>query len=305
MAASATGNPHTVSEAVASKSLLSSYVELTKPKIMLMVLVTTVLGFALGGGDGIQPLGLLLWALLGTALASGGAGVLNHFLERDADARMDRTRNRPLPLGTISPVMAVLFGTGLTIAGCLVLLVWVNALAAGLALASALLYTLIYTPMKRLSWWNTPIGAIPGALPPMIGWAAATGELGVGAWVLFFILFLWQHPHFYAIAWMFREDYLRGGFKMLPVVQPDGKNTFRQSLSAAIILIPVSLWPTFVHMTGWIYFIGALALGIWFLAVCVQWRRSESTLDARRVLRVSVFYLPALLLLILFDAFFH
>jgi protoheme IX farnesyltransferase len=151
---------------------------------------------------------------------------------------------------------------------------------------------------------NTPIGAIPGALPPMIGWAAATGELGAGAWVLFAILFLWQHPHFYAIAWMFREDYARGGFKMLPVVKPDGKDTFRQSLAACIILIPTSLWPTFVGMTGWLYFAGASLCGAWFLSACVRWRLSESTEDARKVLRVSVIYLPLLLLLILVDSFF-
>jgi len=217
---------------------------------------------------------------------------------------MERTRKRPLPAGILRPWEALGFGVALTILGPAILFYFVNPLAASLALATALLYAYIYTPLKRHSWLNTPVGAIPGAIPPMIGWAAVTGRLDLGAWVLFAILFLWQHPHFYAIAWMFREDYARGGFKMLPVVQPDGKNTFRQSLACTMLLVPVSLWPTFVHMTGWIYFAGALALGGWFLAVCVRWRLSESNLDARAVLRASVIYFPALLLLILVDAFF-
>ncbi|MBI2433409.1 MAG: protoheme IX farnesyltransferase [Candidatus Hydrogenedentes bacterium] len=284
-------------------SVFRPYVELTKPRIMTMVLVTTTLGFALGGGNGIQPIDLLLFTLIGTGFASAGAGVLNHYLERDVDALMDRTRNRPLPMGLVRPWVALLYGGLLIIAGGAVLYFRANALAAALALSSALLYVLIYTPMKKVTWLNTPIGAVPGALPPMIGWAAVSGRLELGAWVLFFILFLWQHPHFYAIAWMFRDDYVRGGFKMLPVVQPDGKSTFRQSLSAALILIPVSLWPTFVRMTGWFYFFGALVIGFWFLAACVRWRVSESTLDARKVLRVSVIYLPVLLLLILVDSY--
>lgn len=284
-------------------TLATAYLELTKPRILFMVLVTTVFGYALGG-DGLEPADLLFFTLLGTGLCSGGAGVLNHFAERHVDLRMHRTRNRPLPAGKVPAPLAFAFGTGLLLVGTAVLHTQVNLLAAGLALASALLYILVYTPAKRLHWMNTPIGAIPGALPPVIGWAAATGGLGAGAWVLFAILFLWQHPHFYAIAWMFREDYARGGFKMLPVVKPDGKDTFRQSLAACIILIPVSLWPTFVGMTGWVYFFGAGLCGLWFLTACVRWRISETTEDARRVLRVSVIYLPLLLLLILVDAFF-
>lgn len=279
----------------------AAYLELTKPRILGMVLVTTAIGFALAK-DGLAPYSLLAWTLLGTALASGGAGALNHFFERDADERMARTRNRPLPAGLIPPWQALVLGLLLSVAGCALLMLFANALAALLALATIVLYVAVYTPMKRLSWWNTPIGAIPGAIPPLIGWAAATGTLAAGAWVLFFILFLWQHPHFYAIAWMFREDYAAGGFRMLPVVQPDGKNTFRLSLASCIVLIPVSLWPTFVQMCGWFYFAGALLIGLWFLAACIRWRMTESTMDARRVLRVSVIYLPLLLLLIVIDA---
>lgn len=288
-----------------AQSTLAAYIELTKPRILVMVLVTTVLGFFLPTGT-LQPYSLLLFTLLGTGMASGGAGALNHYFERESDLRMDRTRHRPLPMGLVPPLMAAFYGTILVTLGTAILYVYVNPLAAALAFASAWLYVFIYTPLKRISWLNTPFGAIPGAIPPLIGWAAATGTLQAGAWVLFFILFLWQHPHFYAIAWMFRGDYAKGGFRMLPVVYPDGKSTFRQSLAACIILIPVSLWPTFVDLLGWVYFAGALTIGLWFLAACVRWRLSESTLDARRVLRVSVIYLPLLLLLMIIDSiFFH
>lgn len=280
---------------------IAAYVEMTKPRILTMVLVTTVLGFAMGG-QGIYFYDILVYTLFGTALCSAGAGVLNHYLEREVDARMDRTRNRPLPTGKVEPGVALAYGLLLSVSGTVLLYVLVNPLAALLACSTVVLYVLIYTPFKRVSWLNTPVGAIPGAIPPMIGWAAATGNLGLGAWILFAILFLWQHPHFYAIAWMFREDYRKGGFKMLPVVRPDGKSTFRQSLAAAILLIPVSLLPTLNHMSGWTYFVGALLLGLYFLAACVRWRISTTTLDARKVLRASVIYLPMLLLLILVDA---
>lgn len=285
-------------------NIIAAYFELTKPRIAAMVLVITVLGFALGG-DGLKPYDLLLFTLLGTGLSGAGASALNHYIERGVDAKMDRTKNRPLPTGTIQPAPALLYGLLMTLSGAVVLYLFVNLLAAALAFTSAVLYILVYTPIKRYSWINTPVGAVPGAIPPLIGWAAATGELNAGAWVLFFILFLWQHPHFYAIAWMYRDDYKRGGFKMLPVVHPDGKSTFRQSLAAAIILIPVSLWPTFVGMSGWLYFTGALLCGFWFLYACIRWRISESTADARKVLRVSVIYLPAILLLILVDSFLY
>ena len=288
-----------------SKNLIAAYFELTKPRIAAMVLVITVLGFALGGGNSLQPYDLLLFTLIGTALSGGGASALNHYVEREADAKMERTQNRPLPTGTIQPTAALVFGIVMTAAGSIILYFFVNSLSALLAFTSAALYILVYTPIKRYSWINTSVGAVPGAIPPLIGWAAATDELGVGAWVLFAILFLWQHPHFYAIAWMYRDDYKRGGFKMLPVVQPDGKNTFRQSLAAASILVPVSLWPTFAEMSGRLYFVGALLCGCWFLWACIRWRMSESTGDARKVLRVSIFYLPAILLLFLLDSFVY
>jgi protoheme IX farnesyltransferase len=285
------------------KSLLKSYIELTKPGIVRLVLVTTVIGFALGG-EGVTRWVLLLMTLIGTALGSGGAFVLNHYVEREVDALMHRTRNRPLPLGTIAPGAALIFGLVLIAAGTAVLAFCVNGLTATLVFLTAIMYVVIYTPLKKYSWWNTPIGAIPGAMPPMVGWAAATGSVDPGAWILFLILFLWQHPHFYALAWMYRDDYARGGFKMLPVVDPDGKSTFRHSLVTVILLVPVSLWPTFVHMSGWIYFWGALVLGIGFLFVCIRWRISKTVEDARLVFLYSLLYWVLLLVLIVIDAYF-
>lgn len=278
-----------------------AYLELTKPRILTMVLVTATLGYSLPG-HGLSPYLTYLWMMIGTGLSSGGAGALNHFLEREVDILMDRTRNRPIPSGVIPASTALIMGLVMSFAGVGMLWWLVNPLTACLSAATIILYAIIYTPLKRISWVNTPVGAIPGAIPPMIGWAAQENQLGPGAWILFTILFLWQHPHFYAIAWMFKEDYARGGFKMLPVVSPDGRSSFRQSWAACLILIPVSLCPTFIKLTGWLYFAGALALGIWFLSACVRWRLTETVVEARRVLRVSVIYLPLLLMLILVDA---
>ncbi len=285
----------------APASPFGAYIELTKPRILTMVLVTATLGYALPG-HGLSPYLTFFWMLVGTGLSSGGAGALNHFLEREVDTLMDRTKNRPIPAGVVSPAAALALGLTMSCSGVALLWWFVNPLTAALSAATIILYVIIYTPLKRISWVNTPVGAIPGAIPPMIGWAAAENHLGPGAWILFTILFLWQHPHFYAIAWMFKDDYARGGFKMLPVVSPDGRSSFRQSWAACLILIPVSLCPTFIKLSGWIYFAGALAIGIWFLSACVRWRITESIVDARRVLRVSVIYLPLLLLLILIDA---
>lgn len=285
----------------APASPLAAYIELTKPRILTMVLVTATLGYALPG-HGFAPYLTFLCMLVGTGLSSGGAGALNHFLEREVDTLMDRTRNRPIPSGVVSPAVALAVGLAMSFMGVGLLWWQVNTLSAILAATTIILYAIIYTPLKRISWVNTPVGAIPGAIPPMIGWAASENQLGPGAWILFAILFLWQHPHFYAIAWMFKDDYARGGFKMLPVVNPDGRSSFRQSWAACLILIPVSLCPTFIKLSGWLYFVGALLIGVWFLSACVRWRITESLIDARRVLRVSVIYLPLLLLLILVDA---
>jgi heme o synthase len=287
-----------------AKSKAASYLELTKPGIIRLVLVTTIIGFALGG-DGLTRWGLLAITLLGTALGSAGAFVLNHYLEREADGLMERTRDRPLPSGTVSPTEALILGPLLTLAGTAVLLVWVNALTAGLVFLTAVLYVFIYTPLKKLSWLNTPVGAIPGAVPPVIGWTAATGRIDPGALSLFLILFLWQHPHFYALAWMYREDYEKGGFKMLPVVDPDGKSTFRHSLVTVILLVPISLWPTFLMTSGAIYFFGALILGLLFLLVCVRWRIKKTVKAAQAVFLYSLFYWVFLFVFIVVDAYFY
>ncbi|MBX3178403.1 MAG: heme o synthase [Candidatus Hydrogenedentes bacterium] len=275
---------------------------MTKPGIVRLVLVTATIGFALGG-SGLGRWPLLVIMLIGTALGSAGAFVLNHYFEREPDALMDRTRNRPLPAGTVSPRAALIFGLILLFAGTLILYWGVNLLSAALVFGTSVLYVLVYTPLKRLSWWNTPIGAIPGAVPPLVGWAASNGRLDTGAWVLFLILFLWQHPHFYALAWMYREDYERGGFKMLPVVDPDGKSTFRHSLVAVILLVPVSMWPFFVKMSGPIYLASALVLGVLFLLVCIRWRLSQSIRDARLVFIYSILYWMLLFVFILIDAY--
>lgn len=280
-----------------------AYCSLSKPRIVTLILVTTAIGFFFGA-QGISDYGLFSLALIGTALCCAGSAVLNCYLERDVDKKMKRTMNRPLPSGEVAPAEALGFGLLLVLLG-VVLLVWkVNLLTGFLALLTAFLYVLVYTPLKRLTWLNTLIGAIPGALPPMGGWAAATGELSLGAWVLFLILLLWQHPHFYAIAWMYREDYLRGGFKMLPCVEPDGTRTFQQILWCSAMLIPVSLLPTALGMSGYVYFTGALLLGMGLMFASITVARSKSIPDARKLLRASVIYLPLLLVLIVTDAGF-
>ncbi|MEC8645751.1 MAG: heme o synthase [Candidatus Latescibacterota bacterium] len=280
-----------------------AYWELTKPRIIFMVLVTCALGFFVGG-RGIHSYTLLLATLLGTALTVGGSAVLNHYLERDVDRLMERTRNRPLPAGLVRPSTAMSYGFILVLLGECILLSFTGLLTAFLALLSAFLYVVIYTPMKRLTWLNTSLGAIPGALPPVGGWTAATGELETGAWIFFLILFAWQHPHFYAIAWMFREDYARGGFKMLPVVEADGKRTCRQVIFFSLMLLLVSVMPTLFGLAGTVYMVGAILLGIAFLAASIALAYSRSLLSARRLLRASVIYLPLLLVLSVFDAGF-
>jgi len=286
-----------------SKSLFASYLELTKPRILTLVLVTTVLGFYLGG-EGISSLPLLIFLLLGVALVSGGSSALNHYLEREFDSKMQRTKNRPIPNGTIPPNYALNFGITLTLSGIFLLYIKVNILTAFLSLLTSFLYIMVYTPMKRASWLNTTVGAIPGAIPPLGGWAAATGGLSFEAGILFLILFIWQHPHFYAIAWMMREDYRRGGFKMLPVTEPDGRRMFNHVLWFSFALIPVSLIPTVIGMSGSIYFTGVLIAGIILFMISQRFARSRSLEDAKKLLRATVVYLPVLLFLIIIDVSF-
>jgi protoheme IX farnesyltransferase len=277
------------------------YWELAKPRILLMVLVTTSLGFFLGA-RGIDSVLHLCLTLLGVGCATGGAAMLNNYLERDLDAKMVRTRGRALPAGLIEPHRALTLGVGLVLFGVLLLAWKVNLLTGFLVLLAGFLYVLVYTPLKRITWLNTSFGAIPGAIPPMAGWVAATGRLDPGAWVLFAILFAWQHPHFYAIAWIFREDYRAAGFKMLPVVEPSGKRMFRQTIVFSILLLAVSLLPTVVGVTGKLYFCGAFLGGMFMLLVAIRFAREREVADARRLLKSTILYLPALLLLITLDA---
>jgi len=277
------------------------YLELAKPSILSMVLVTTTLGFFLGG-RGIESVVRLCLTLIGVGCATGGAAMLNNYLERDLDAMMARTRRRALPSGLIEPHRALTAGVGLVLFGVLLLAWKVNLLTGFLVLLAGFLYVLVYTPLKRITWLNTSFGAIPGAIPPMAGWAAATGGLEPGAWVLFAILFAWQHPHFYAIAWIFREDYRAAGFKMLSVVEPSGKRMFRHTIVFSILLLVVSLLPTVLGVTGRPYLYGALLGGGLMLAIALRFARERELADARRLLRATVIYLPVLLLLIMLDA---
>ena len=272
------------------------FVALTKPRVVLMVLVTTWVGYYLGGSAevGFARLGS---TLLGTALAAAGALALNQFLERDVDARMLRTRGRPLPDGRLQPLEALVFGMLLTLSGIALLAVVVGLGSALVTGATAALYLFAYTPLKRVTPLAILVGAIPGALPPVTGWVAARGELGVGAGVLFAILFLWQLPHTLAIARLYRDDYARGGIRVLPVVDPDGASTERQIVAGCLGLYAAGLLPTLVGLTGPVYFFAAMLLGALFVACGMAQALAPSPVSARRLVLASVVYLPALLLL--------
>ena len=284
----------------AAGNKVAAYVSLTKPRIVVMVLVTVGVGFLLGARGSAHPATLSL-TLLGTALVAGGASTLNQWMERARDARMRRTANRALPRGRLGAVEAASFGAGLGLAGTAILLWGANWLAAAVAVSTLLLYVFVYTPLKPWTTLNTAIGAIPGALPPVIGWAAATETLGIEAFSLFLIVFLWQFPHFLAIAWIYREDYARGGLKMLPGVDPQGALTGRQATIYALALIPAGLLPATIGLAGPVYFIGALVLGLLYLVAAIQFWTGVSESTARRLLRMSFFYLPLVLLLLVLN----
>lgn len=286
----------------ALKIKFSAYVELCKPRIGMLVLVTTALGYYLAAGGFKDPYRFLM-TMIGTATVCSGSAVLNHYLERDSDALMKRTRRRPLPMGVIAPQDAMIFGVVLTLAGVLFLCVKINLLTSFLSLLTAFLYVLVYTPMKKISWLNTTIGAIPGAIPPMGGWTAASGEITTGAWILFLIMFVWQHPHFYSIAWLCRDDYQKAGFKMLSFEDTSGQKLFRHTLMYSLILIPISVLPSTIGMSGSAYFWGALASGLSLLYFSRKFR-SGSHQAAHQLLRASVVYFPVLLALIVFDRWF-
>lgn len=271
------------------------FVELTKPRVTLMVVVTTLLGYLLAS-TGALDWWRLGWTLLGTLLQSAGSLALNQLLERRSDARMKRTAGRPLPSGRLTPRAVLAFGVLAGILGTL-LLCFVNLLTAALGLLTLVSYVFIYTPMKPRSTLNSIVGAVPGAIPPMMGVTAVTNQVDIMAWVLFAILFLWQMPHFLAIAWLYREDYERGGLAMLPVEDAYGERTARQMMLWATALVPVSLLPSVLGISGLVYFIGALVLGFIFLASTVSFAFSQNHRTARRVLLTSVTYLPMVLTL--------
>ena len=275
----------------------ADFIALAKPRLNMLVVASALSGYAMAAGT--AQVFTLLCMLLGTALVAGGASAFNQILEREPDSLMHRTRRRPLPDGRLQVSEAVLFACSLSALGLATLAVAVNTLSAWVAFATLVSYVVIYTPLKRMTSFATVIGAIPGALPPVIGWAAAREELSQGAWVLFGIMFLWQMPHFLSIAWMFRDDYARAGFPMLPVLQPDGRSTARQAVIYAAALLPVSLAPTLIGMTGRAYFIGAIVLTGIFLALSFKFALSRSRVDARRLFFGSIIYLPLLWILMI------
>ncbi|HEY0004435.1 MAG TPA: heme o synthase [Pyrinomonadaceae bacterium] len=270
-----------------------AYLELTKPRITFLIVLTAAAGFCLGARGAIDYL-LMTHAMIGIALLSSGIATVNQYMERELDGLMRRTASRPLPTGKLSPVEALVFGLALMALAEIYLALLVNPLTALLGLPIIVGYLLLYTPLKTRTSLSTVIGAFPGAMPPFIGWAAARGEIGLEAWVLFAILFLWQFPHFLAIAWMYREDYGRAGILMLPVVEPDGRMTGRQIVIYTLMLLPVSLLPTLLGISGGFYFYGALLLGLLFLYSSIIAARSKTRQDARRLLLASVIYLPLL-----------
>lgn len=276
-----------------TKARMAAYLELTKPRIAIMLVLTSAAGFYLGSKSDLDmPLfGISMAAI---TLLAFGVATLNQWLERDIDPLMKRTATRPLPTGRVSPNEALVFGIIQCVIAEVILYFYVNPLTAILGISVIIGYVFLYTPLKTRTSASTAIGAFPGAMPPLMGWTAAANEISLGAWALFVILFLWQFPHFLAIAWLYKEEYAKAGIKMLPVVEPDGKLTARQIIMFALMLVPVSLAPSFFGVTGLIYLIGAALLGIWFFYESVMAARAKSIERSRRLLLASVIYLPLL-----------
>ncbi len=277
---------------------LSAYSELTKPTIVWLIVMSTAMGCFLAA-DGSLPAWETAHALVATALLAAGTGTLNQWSERDTDRRMRRTRGRPIPAGRVSSRAALAYGAGLTAAGLLYLLAGVNALCFWLGVFTVVSYNFVYTPLKTRTWWSTTLGAIPGAMPALMGWCALRASAGPEAWVLFAILFLWQFPHFYAIAWMYREDYGRAGIRMLPVIERSGSSTHRQIIGTAALLIPVSMVPAWIGLAAAWYAVPSFLLGCGYLAAGVRLARSGTAPHARDLLKASVFYLPLLYALLI------
>src|SRR5690242_13857994 len=289
--------------------LMRDYVELTKPRITWLILMSTAIGYFFGlprAGNwraflASVDLVSLFHTIVGTGLIASGTAALNQWVEREADRQMRRTAHRPLPAGRLRADRALAFGVALSILGFLELWLGVNLLSGLIGAFTLASYLFLYTPLKQRTWWSTTIGAIPGAMPPVIGYAAAAGTLSHEAWVLGAILFLWQFPHFYSIAWRYKEDYARAGIRMLPVVEPDGRSAAREIVVYGMALIPVSLTPALMGMSGIVYGIGALVLGLWFLYSGVRVALDRNIIRARHVLLASVLYLPLIYGLMLLD----
>ena len=280
--------------------MIRNYLELTKPRITLVILICAAVGYLFGCGASFHwP--ILVHALLGTALLASGTSALNQWYEVDSDAKMRRTRRRPLPAGRMKRSRALAFGLLLSVAGFVELWNGTNLLAAGLGLFTLLSYLLLYTPLKQRSPACTTIGAIPGAMPPLIGYAAASHGIDAGAIALFLILFVWQFPHFDSIAWMYRDDYARGGIRMLPVIDPDGESTVRRVVVCSLLLIPISLLPLFLGMTGALYAAAAIAGGLGLFYFGARLGREKTLARAHALLVATVFYLPALLGVMVLD----
>ena len=284
----------------AEKSWAAVLADLTKARLTTLVLLTTLVGFYLGWHGPMNYL-LMLNALAATALVASGASALNQLLERESDAKMPRTRNRPLPSGRLQPTSVMLFGGITSVAGLLYLALAVNLLTAVLGAVTLVSYLFIYTPLKRITWANTLVGAIPGALPPLMGWTAARNELGGAGWALFAILAFWQLPHFFAIAWMYRDEYAKAGFVMLPHVDPDGSRTAQQSISNTLALMLASLFPFVWHISGEFYLVSAIILGAIFLFFAIQFSRQMTRARARQFFLASIIYLPLLLTALVLD----
>lgn len=282
------------------KGLLAVYADLVKARLTLLVLLTTLVGFYMGW-RGPMDYALLLHTMFGTALVAGGAAALNQLLEREHDAKMRRTASRPLPSGRLQPVTVMLFGGVCAVAGLAHLALLVNPLTSVLGAVTLVSYLFIYTPLKRVTWLNTAVGAVPGALPPLMGWAAARGDLSGGGWALFALLAFWQMPHFFAIAWIYKEEYAKAGFQMLPRVDPDGSRTAQQSVSHTLGLLPISLCPFLFHLAGPVYLVGAILLGGAYLWFAIQFARRLDVPSAKKLFIASILYLPLVLIVLVLD----
>jgi heme o synthase len=290
---------HTGALAVRRSAVLD-YLVLTKPELTLLSVVTALGGAYLAAGSSL-PYSILVHTFLGTLFVGGGAGALNQYLERDFDAQMRRTENRPLPSGRLQQRHALLFGVLLSAAGVLQLLLFTHALAAFLAVLTLSTYLFLYTPLKRVTPFATVIGGIPGSIPPLIGWAAVSGDLSMGAWSLFFILFFWQMPHFLSLGWMYRKDYARANYRLLTVVDPTGEASSRQILIYCVALIPAAFMPTMVGVLGLIYFAGSIMLSLAFLWLAIRLYGDRSNANAKRLFFGSLIYLSCLLSLMIVD----